>query len=345
MNKEKWEELNFASWMHDCGKVTTPEYVVDKATKLETLYNRIHEIRTRFEVLKAQKEVQCWKQISEGADKQQLLQKLNNELQVLDDEFAFVARCNKGDNPVTEEDKQRLLQIAERTWTRTLDNRIGTSWLEKQRDTSSTALPVEEPLLADKDAHMIPWEDSINPTHNWSDSFNLKPGPVQYNLGELYNLMIPNGTLTQEERFMINNHIVHTINMLQCLPYPDHLKNVPDIAGNHHERMDGKGYPRGLGKESLSVQERVMAIADVFEALTSSDRPYKKAHSLGGALSIMTDMATSGHIDPELYLLFLEHGIDKGYAQQFLTKEQQAVDEDERDNHIRKLKDHLADYI
>ncbi|PWI32448.1 metal-dependent phosphohydrolase [Vibrio albus] len=345
MSKQQWEELSFASWMHDCGKVTTPEYVVDKATKLETLYNRIHEIRTRFEVLKAQKEVRCWKEICEGGDKTTLLNELQTEFSTLDEEFTFVARCNKGDNPVSEEDKQRLLKIAERTWIRTLDNRIGTSWLEKQYDTTPPDLPAKEPLLADKDAHMVPWEASINPTSNWNDSFNLKPGPVQYNRGELHNLMIPNGTLTKEERFMINNHIVQTINMLQCLPYPEHLKNVPDIAGNHHERMDGKGYPRGLDKESLSVQERVMAIADVFEALTSSDRPYKKAHSLGGALAIMTDMATSGHIDPELYLLFLEHEIDKDYAKQFLCKEQQSVNEDERDSYIRKVKNHLSDYI
>ncbi len=345
MDKKKWEELNFAAWLHDCGKITTPEYVVDKATKLETIYNRIHEIRMRFEVLKAQAEIRYWKQLSEGGDSVLLKQHLDTELTTLDDEFAFVARCNKGDKPFTEEDKTRLLQIAKRTWTRTLNNRIGTSWLEKELDTSPAEVPAEEPLLADKDTHMIPWSDTANPNTNWDHNFNLKPGSLQYNRGELYNLMVPHGTLTEEERFMINSHIVQTITMLQRLPYPEHLKNVPDIAGNHHERVDGDGYPRGLSKESLSIQERVMAIADVFEALTSNDRPYKRAHTLGDALEIMTEMATTGHIDAELYLLFLEQGIDKDYAARFLQPGQQAMSTEVRDNQIRKIKHYLSDYM
>ena len=203
--------------------------------------------------------------------------------------------------------------------------------------------PAEEPLLADKDSHMIAWQKEAEPKSVKNHDFNLKPGELQYNRGELYNLMVKNGTLTDEERFMINNHIVQTITMLERIPYPDHLKNVPNIAGNHHERLDGHGYPRGLTKKELTVQERVMVIADVFEALTSSDRPYKKAHSLGSALEIMTEMATSGHIDPELYLLFLENRVDHEYSIRFLNKEQQS--DEERYAHINKVRNYLSDSV
>lgn len=159
-------------------------------------------------------------------------------------------------------------------------------------------------MLADKSVHQIPWPQGKTPQETWQEAFCLTPPALQYNRGELHNLKVKRGTLTAEDRFMINDHIIQTILMLQRLPYPKHLQGVPEIAGGHHERMDGKGYPRGIEASQLSVPARIMAIADVFEALTSNDRPYKKAKSLQECIAIMTDMATSGHIDPKLYLLF-----------------------------------------
>lgn len=219
---------------------------------------------------------------------------------------------------MTDQDIARLEQIAQRQWKRTLDDQIGISWLEAQRHTNKSDLPVMENVLADKIVHQIPWDSDPLATIE-QEGFVLKPKPLRYNRGELYNLRVRRGTLTEEERFMINDHIVQTIVMLKRLPYPEHLKQVPDIAGGHHERMDGKGYPRGLNEQQLSIPARIMAIADVFEALTSSDRPYKKGKSLEEAMQIMTTMATSGHIDPKLYLLFLEQHVYLDYAQQFLT--------------------------
>lgn len=318
LSAEQWEELMLAAWMHDCGKVTTPEFVVDKATKLETIYDRIHEVRMRFELLKTQAEADYWQGIATGGNPDLLKKTLSEQQQVLDDDFAFVAQCNIGSESMTDQDIARLEQIAQRRWKRTLDDQIGISWLEAQRHINKPALPVMENVLADKIVHQIQW-DSDPMAHIEQEGFVLKPKALRYNRGELYNLSVRRGTLTEEERFMINDHIVQTIVMLKSLPYPEHLKQVPDIAGGHHERMDGKGYPRGLNEQQLSIPARIMAIADVFEALTSSDRPYKKGKSLEEAMQIMTTMATSGHIDPKLYLLFLEQHVYLDYARQFLT--------------------------
>ncbi|MGL6054917.1 MAG: HD-GYP domain-containing protein, partial [Vibrio metschnikovii] len=318
LSTEQWEELMLAAWMHDCGKVTTPEFVVDKATKLETIYDRIHEVRMRFELLKVQAEADYWQELATGGDPDLLKKTLSEQQQALDDDFAFVAQCNIGSESMTDQDIARLEQIAQRQWKRTLDDQIGISWLEAQRHTNKPDLPVMENVLADKVVHQIKWDGDPLATIE-QEGFVLKPKPLRYNRGELYNLSVRRGTLTEEERFMINDHIVQTIVMLKRLPYPEHLKQVPDIAGGHHERMDGKGYPRGLNEQQLSIPARIMAIADVFEALTSSDRPYKKGKSLEEAMQIMTTMATSGHIDPKLYLLFLEQHVYLDYAQQFLT--------------------------
>ncbi|MEZ8100803.1 HD domain-containing phosphohydrolase [Vibrio bivalvicida] len=339
MSKEQWEELHLAAWLHDCGKVTTPEYVIDKATKLETIYDRIHEIRMRFELLKSQAEIDYWKGLNQGQDEKSLQQTLNARHEQLDEDFTFVGQCNIGGESMSKEDLERLNRISQYKWTRTLDDQVGVSWIEKERSSTSEKLPVEENLLFDKTVHQIQWDASSKPQDFWQEEFVLTPSNLKYNRGELYNLSIERGTLTDEERFIINDHIIQTIMMLKRLPYPEHLKNVPEIAGGHHERIDGRGYPKGLFEEQLSLPARVMAIADVFEALTSSDRPYKKAKSLSDSIDIMTDMATTGHIDPKLYLIFLEQEIDQKYAKQFLDASQ--ISPIDRDAHIRRVRSFL----
>ncbi|GHW31870.1 chemotactic transducer-related protein [Vibrio cholerae] len=343
MSSEQWEELTLAAWLHDCGKVTTPEFVVDKATKLETIYDRIHEVRMRFELLKMQAERDYWQSCAQGGDPKQAEQALKALHQQLDDEFAFVAQCNLGSEGMSDEDIKRLEQIAQRQWQRTLDDQIGISWVEKSRAAAPVPLPVWEPLLADKSVHQIPWPQGKTPQETWQEAFCLTPPALQYNRGELHNLKVKRGTLTAEDRFMINDHIIQTILMLQRLPYPKHLQGVPEIAGGHHERMDGKGYPRGIEASQLSVPARIMAIADVFEALTSNDRPYKKAKSLQECIAIMTDMATSGHIDPKLYLLFLQHNLHQTYAEQFLSVEQYQNSVVDTQEHIQKVLAYLRE--
>ena len=320
LDAKQWEALDIASWLHDCGKVTTPEYVVDKATKLETLYDRIHEIRTRFEVLKRDAELRYWQQRAAGGDQQDLDKALQQQLSQLDDDFAFIAECNLGGEFMAPEKLERLQQIAAHSWLRTLDDRLGVSWEERQRMEREVAspLPATERLLDNKVQHLIA-RDSVDrlPADNpWG--FKMDTPEYKYNRGELYNLEVGRGTLTGEERYKINDHIMQTIIMLEKLPYPKHLRDVPLIAGCHHETMDGKGYPKRLTREQMPLMARMMAVADIFEALTASDRPYKKAKTLGEAIRIMSFMKKEQHIDADLFDLFLTSGAYLEYGRRHL---------------------------
>ncbi len=324
LDEKQWEAVDIASWLHDCGKVTTPEYVVDKATKLETIYDRIHEIRTRFEVLKRDAEIRYHEQLANGGDQQALKTALDLELQQLDDDFAFVAECNQGGEFMAPEKTERLRQIAATTWIRTLDDRLGVSWeeLQRQQRTAASPLPAQEQLLDNKEEHLIERAPvDCMPTDNpWG--FKMDEPEYKYNRGELYNLEVSRGTLTSEERYKINDHIMQTIMMLEKLPYPRHLRDVPMIAGCHHETMDGVGYPKRLSRDDMPLTARMMAIADIFEALTASDRPYKKAKTLSEAIRIMGFMKKDRHIDPELFELFLTSGVYLDYGRKFLAPEQ-----------------------
>ncbi|AMT90028.1 MULTISPECIES: HD domain-containing phosphohydrolase [Pseudomonas] len=323
-SEDEWEALHIAAWLHDCGKVTTPEYVVDKATKLETINDRIHEIRTRFEVLKRDVWINYWQTLASGADEAALARARDSELLMLDDDFAFVARSNLGGEAMVEADLQRLERVAQRRWLRTLDDRVGVSWEENRRQAKTPAplLPVSESLLADKPEHLIERDKSeLIPEDNpWG--FKLDVPEYKYNRGELYNLKIGRGTLTREERYIINHHMVQTIMMLSHLPFPGHLDSIAEIAGGHHEKMDGTGYPKRLKREEMSLPARMMAIADIFEALTAADRPYKKAKSLSEALGIMATMCREAHIDAPLFGLFINEGVYMQYATRFLDPAQ-----------------------
>ncbi len=335
LDEEGWEAVHLAGWLHDCGKVTTPEYVVDKSTKLETIYDRIHEVRTRFEVLKRDAEIRYWEQVADGGDKEALRSSLQREWQELDDDFAFVAQCNLGGEFMAPERIERLEKIARRTWQRTLDDRIGISWEEAARKerVPRPSLPVEEFLLADRPEHLIERTENERMAADNPWGFRMDVPEYRYNRGELYNLRVARGTLTAEERFKINDHIVQTIIMLEKLPYPKHLRQTPEIAGGHHETMDGKGYPRRLTGDRMSLTARMMAIADIYEALTASDRPYKKAKKLSDTIHIMHMMKQEHHIDPDLFDLFLRSGVYLRYAEQYLDPEQ--LDEVEIENYIR----------
>lgn len=303
LDADGWYELHLAGWLHDCGKVTTPEYVVDKATKLETIYNRIHEIRMRFEVLRRDAEIDCLKAKLAGTDDPASLDaKFEARCRELEEDFAFLAASNVGGEFLEEEAIERIKTIGAQSWTRHFDRSLGLSWEEAERldKAADYASVCEERLLDDRPDH--------------------KTG--EYDLGEIYNLAISRGTLTHEERTKINDHIVVTIDMLNQLPFPKQLRNVPEYAGGHHEKMDGTGYPKGLTKDQMSLPARMMAIADIFEALTSADRPYKKAKKLSECIRIMGFMRNDNHIDPELFDLFLTAGVWREYAETVLAPEQ-----------------------
>ncbi len=321
MSDDERYELYVAAWLHDCGKVTTPEYVVDKATKLETIYNRIHEIRMRFEVLWRDAIIVYHQELADAPHKKKELQeRLDESLKEFRQDFSFVAECNVGGEFMAPEHVMRIEEIGKKTWERFFDNRLGLSHEENQRMARSAnhELPVQEYLFADKDEHIIPrFTDAENPLSE-DKRFCMKVPENTYNLGELHNLCISRGTLTEEERFKINDHIVQTILMLNSLPFPKEIKRVPEWAGNHHEKLDGTGYPRCLTGKDLSVQERIMAIADIFEALTAADRPYKTPKPLSHCIEIMSFMRNDGHICSDLFDILLRSGVYKQYAEYYM---------------------------
>src|SRR6266702_4555194 len=332
LSELEWYELEVAGGLHDCGNVTTREFVVDKATKLETIYNRVHEIRTRFEIVKRDAEIEYLRAVMAGGDEPALRSARDARLAELDDDFAFVAECNIGGEFMAPEKIARLERIAGVTWQRTLDDRLGLSWEESaRRPQTRMSLPATEHLLADKPSQIIEHDAApLAPDNPWG--FVIKPPAHRANLGEVYNLSIRRGTLTEEERYHINDHIVQTIIMLEALPYPKHLRRVPEWAGGHHEKMDGTGYPRGLKREEMSIPARIMMIAAIFEALSARDRPYKARKKLSECIDIMARMSREGHIDPDLFALFLTSGVYRAYAAKFLVEEQ--IDEVDIARHL-----------
>jgi HD-GYP domain-containing protein (c-di-GMP phosphodiesterase class II) len=268
------------AWLHDCGKVTTPEAIMDKPTKLSSIFDRIQLIDQRFDLLKQQAEcamlraqVEMLRDGGLSQEKQEKLTQLQSKLDAFnahcDEARDFLRHVNIGSESMTAGDVQRIQNIAKMEILDSLGNKA--------------------PFLSSDEA---------------------------------YNLSIKRGTLTAEERQIINNHIVVTISMLESLPYPQSLARVPEYACGHHEHMDGSGYPRGLTREQMSIPARVMGIADIFEALTSKDRPYKKAKTLSESLAILGKMKVDQHIDADLFDVFIREEIYLKYAQQFLEPEQ-----------------------
>ena len=334
MTADEHYEFQIAAWLHDCGKITSPEYVVDKAVKLETLHNRIHDIRTRFEVLHRDAEIDYLNALLAGENAQAAETRRDAVQAALQEDFAFIAWANQGRESMSDEDIQRIETISQRTWLRHFSDRLGLSGDEEQALTGieESPLPTRENLLADKAEHIRVWGELTppvqkdDPRNRWG--FDMELPEYQYNRGELHSLTVRSGTLTYEERFKINEHIVQTICMLDTLPLPDHLAKVPRLAGTHHERMDGQGYPCKLTAEDMSIPEKIMAVADVFEALTAVDRPYKKGKTLTESLTIMARMVDSGHIDRDVFNLFIHSRTYLSYAEQYLQPEQiDAVDE------------------
>lgn len=303
MSEDEWYAFHLATWLHDCGKVTTPEYVLDKATKLETINNRIHEIRARFEILRRDAHIDYLKKrLANVAPAETLRDEFNAKVKKLEDDFAFLANSNVGYAPLSDDDVDRIREIGQRTYHRWFDKTLGLSWdeLERMKSNPPPKTNPKEPLLEDRPDHVF----------------------GGYNRGEFHNLSVVRGTLTPEEAQKINSHIDMTIEMLKAIPFPPNIKNVVEYAGGHHEHMDGTGFPNHLTRNQMSVPARILGLADVFEALSSTDRPYKKIKSLSQIVAIMADMAKSGHIDPDLFNLFLTSGVYKEYAAEYMKPEQ-----------------------
>jgi len=332
-------EFELGALLHDCGKVTTPEYVVDKATKLETIYNRLHEIRTRFEVLLRDARITRHEAVIAGTDPELADKELMQKEQQLQENFAFIAECNVGSEYMEDDKLERLRSIASTCWYRYFDNRIGLSWGEQRRfadlhDKGHTSFPVREMLIADRPEHIVPRENWTQENYDKFDFRFIVPEYL-YNRGELYNLSIRNGTLSVEERFKIEEHVAQTIVMLEHIPFPDDLRQVPEYAGTHHEFPNGTGYPRALVDSQLSIPVKIIALADILEALTSTDRPYKKDKKLSEAIEILYQMTLQGQVDRDVFTLLLSSGSYREYAEKFMHPEQ--IDEVDVDRYLREV--------
>ena len=316
--EDEWREFRIGAWLHDCGKVTTPEHVIDKATKLETIFNRIHEIRTRFEVLLRDARIDQLQAMLSGVPEAEAERTFLERRDTLISDFQFVAECNIGGEFMTQDRIDRLMGISEQSWTRHFDNRLGLSHEELHRfkSTPEPTLPVTERLLSDQPWHIVPRTDkrALDPRYG----FRVDVPEHLYDFGEVHNLLVARGTLTAEERFKINEHIIQTIIMLESMPFPKSMRRVPEYAGEHHETLLGEGYPRKKTPDQLSIPSRIMAIADIFEALTASDRPYKKAKTLSESVRLLATFRDRQHIDAELFELFLTSGVYLRYAERFL---------------------------
>lgn len=318
-NKDEWREFHIGAWLHDCGKVTTPEYVVDKSTKLETINNRIHEIRTRFEVLYRDAQIVYLKEQLNNEDKNKSLQKLHATQNQLIEDFEFLAAANIGGEYMSSDKQDRVRSIANKEWVRNFNDRLGLADVELLRyeGVEPKQTPAVEKLLDDKQEHIVKRVNFDYKAYK-KDGFKEEVPEYLYNYGEVYNLCIEKGTLSNEERFKINEHVIMTIKMLEQIPFPAHLTKIPQYAGTHHETLIGTGYPRKLSKKDLSIPERIMVLADIFEALTASDRPYKKAKTLSQSLKIMAKMVKEKHIDKDVFELFLSSEVYMKYAQAHL---------------------------
>lgn len=269
MSGEEKYELHIAGWLHDAGKIVTPVHIMDKATKLETIHDRIQLIIARGEILKRDAHIRYLEAASiEGANKKALKARYDEEVATITADIEFLKTSNIGGEYMEDEKIDRLHALAKIPIT-----------IEGEKT----------PLL---------------------------------NENELYNLSTRRGTITPEERQIMNDHMVHTVNMLESMPWPKHLRRVPEYATGHHEKMDGTGYPRGVLAGTMSIPARMMCVADVFEALTATDRPYKKPKKLSEAMAIIGQFKKNNHLDPNIVDFFVSSRTYRRYAEMFLLPEQ-----------------------
>jgi len=261
-DKDQINELRISAWLHDVGKVAVPEYVMDKPTKLRTVYDRIELLKTRFEIIKRDLEINL---LRKGRDKKDIsntetsFEDYENELERLKEDYHFISAINQGAEFMSDEDIQRVQDIAGRKWV-----------MDGERQT----------LLNDD---------------------------------EVQNLITRKGTLTDAERDVMNSHAAITFKMLSQMPFPKKLKNVPAYASSHHERLNGTGYPLGLKGDEIPLQARILALADVFEALTARDRPYREGNTEAQAIKILGFMVKDNHLDADIFDLFVEEKLWKSW--------------------------------
>ncbi|MGB1030189.1 MAG: HD-GYP domain-containing protein [Pseudoalteromonas marina] len=275
MSDSDRHQLDIAGWLHDCGKIATPDHIMEKATKLETIFDRISFIDAKFEIISRDLKINYQEQIisamknGKPVEVQQLERLLDTELKQVALDRALLQRINVGGEFLGDKELAQIERIAQHYHLVIND--------------------IRTPLLNDD---------------------------------EVENLSIRRGTLTAGQHDVMKRHMDVTKNILDALPFPKHLSKVSEYALGHHEKLDGTGYPRGLTKEQMSVPARLMAITDIFEALSAVDRPYKKAKPVSECLFILGTMVEKNHLDPDIFAVFIESGVYKNYISEYANPEQ-----------------------
>lgn len=304
-NAEDFYKIDIAAKLHDSGKTTISDYLLEKSTKLEFVYNKIHEIRNRFEILRRDAEIKYLKKILENPDnKKQAKKEFKQTIKKLEQDFTFIANCNTGNISVNQTDIKHLKKIGKQKFKRYFNRLLGLSWIEKNKLSEAKqqcyTKPAIETILQD----------------NTEDNYKEIP------TGEIYNLSINKGTINNEERHNIEQHASETANILKYLNLPKEYSCIVNYAAEHHEKPNGSGYPLGLSDKDLSLPSKIMMIADIFEALTSSDRPYKTPKKLSETLHILHIMKNKQQIDAEIYNIFIKKRVFMQYAKKYLAPEQ-----------------------
>ncbi len=261
--EDEMKEISMSGWMHDMGKIITPAHIMDKATKLETIFDRIELVKTRFDLAEAVVEKDILRAKKEGEKK-----KLQSLLKELQSDFEFIEQVNFGGEFMKDEDLLRVEKIYKFKYT------------------------------SDDKHYFLLTENEKN------------------------NLCVRRGTLMPDEFNIMRDHALVTSEMLNGLSFPKKYRNVPLYASSHHEKLNGKGYPRQLEESNLPLQARIISIADLYEALTASDRPYKKGKTLSETLRIMGFMAKDREIDKDILDLFIDTKLYLDYANDYLKPEQ-----------------------
>ncbi len=268
-------EIDIAGWLHDCGKIATPDHIIEKSKKLQTIFDRIEFVNAKFEIVAKDIEIAYQSKIINALQKgntievQQLKTSMDRELKQLKLDRSFIQKVNVGGEYLSDQDIESIDQVSK-----------------------SYQLAIEGVATS------------------------------VLNENEVENLKIRRGTLTDAEKEIMKNHMVITMDILETLPFPKHLQNVTEYALGHHETMDGKGYPRGLTKEQMSVPARLMALADIFEALSAADRPYKSAKPVSECLKIMGSLVENNHLDSDIFAIFVESRVYEKYIREFASTDQ-----------------------
>jgi HD-GYP domain-containing protein (c-di-GMP phosphodiesterase class II) len=265
----QFQEIRYAALLHDFGKIGVPEAILLKERKLYPA--QLQNIQQRLTILQGQWQLSC------AQAKQNL----------------GIPHQSNADCPHCLQQQRLDIDLQQKL------DRLMHHW-ELVRSINDPQVSLV-PSVLDSVENI---SSDLQELASWRYvDLNGQPQPLLTE-NEIEQLLIPRGSLTRGEREQIQAHVVHTYDFLQQIPWTKHLQGIPEIAGSHHEKLDGSGYPQGLVEAKIPIQSQMMAIADIYDALTANDRPYKPKFSIERSLNILRQEAAAHKINQDLLLIF-----------------------------------------